>query len=56
MAVTKKEDQWCNTFPTILGNQSVCGRVKFPKYVCLVAQLGEQLLEKQTLKTIFDIV
>ena len=33
----------------------VCRRVKIPKYVCLVARLGEQLLEKQVLKFILDI-
>ena len=30
--------------------------VKFPKYVCLVARLGKQLLEKQILKIILDIL
>ena len=31
-------------------------RAKFPKYVCLVAWLGEQLLKKQILKIILDIL
>ena len=34
----------------------VCGRVKFSKYVRLVAQLGKQLPEKQILKIIRDIL
>ena len=34
----------------------VCRQVKFPKYVCLVTQLGKQLLEKQILKIILDII
>ena len=33
-----------------------CGRVKFPKYVCLVGRLGEQLFETQSLKIILDIL
>ena len=37
------------------GPKCVCGRIKFPKYVCLVAPLGEQLVEKQILK-ILDIL
>ena len=38
------------------GPKCVCGWVKFPKYTCLVAQLGQQLLEKQILKIILDIL
>ena len=34
----------------------VCGRVKFPKCVCLVTRLGKQLLVKQSLKIILDII
>ena len=34
----------------------VCEQVKFPKYVCLVAQLGEKLLEKQIMKFILNIL
>ena len=48
--------QWCNlnTGPTVLGNQNVsAGEYNFQN-VCLVAQLGEQLLEKQILKIILD--
>ena len=28
----------------------VCGQAKFPKYVCLVVQLGKQLLKKANFK------
>ena len=34
----------------------VCGQVKCPKHVCLVAWLGEQLLEKQILKIILEVL
>ena len=34
----------------------VFGWIKFPKCVCLVAQLGKQLPEKQILKIIIDIL
>ena len=40
----------------ILGVQSVCGQLKFPKYVCLVNRIGEQLPEEQILKIILDII
>ena len=33
-----------------------CRQVKFPKYVCLVTRLGEQLLEKQILTFVLDIL
>ena len=42
-----------NTRSTVLGNQSVSAG---EKYVILVARLGEQLLEKQILKSIMDIL
>ena len=45
-----------NTHPTILGDQSVCGQVKLPKYVCLDTRLSEQIFEKQFLKIILDIL
>ena len=36
--------------------ESVSWKVKFPKYVCLVAQLGKEFLEKQILKIVISIV
>ena len=43
--------------PDNFGRQKcVYRRVKNPKYVCLVTQLDEQLLEKQILKIILDIL
>ena len=47
---------WPNTHPMVLSDQSVCRWEKFQKYVCLVTQLGKQILEKQILKTILDIL
>ena len=37
------------------GPNCVCRWVKIQKYICLVALLGKQLLEKQILKIILDI-
>ena len=34
----------------------VCGLVRFPKYVCFVARLGKQLLEKQVLKIVINLL
>ena len=39
---------------TVLGDHSMCRRVKIPKYVSLVVWLGDQLPEKQILKIILD--
>ena len=49
---------WCNvTLARLFGwSKCACGWVKFQKYVCLVAWLGEQLLEKQILKIILVIL
>ena len=50
--------QWCNlTLPRRFWATKVCLRAsKISKYVCLVAQLGEQLPEIQILKIILDIL
>ena len=50
--------QWCNQhMPHGFGQPNcVCRQVNIPKYVCLVTQLGEQLLEKQILKFAVDIL
>ena len=48
--------QWCNlTFTPWFYITKVClEESKIPKYVCLITQLGEQLLEKQILKFFLD--
>ena len=45
--------QWCNL---TLARRFWASKVKLPKYVCLVAQLGEQLFGKQILKIVLDIL
>ena len=48
-----KFPQWCNL--TLGQPKCVSRRVKFPKYVRLVTQLGRELLEKQILKFFLDV-
>lgn len=51
--------QWCNLTLArrLLSDPNVYLRAsKFPKYVCLVARLGEQPFENQILKIVLDIL